>query len=435
MAMNRAYVRIFAAMLALLMDRLTIMCVATMRVHGGLRAAPIVLGASPTIDSDASTLEGDAVNCSMGFESSSSLLLLTSSGFGSWANYSFVPEPKLIRAFRELVLRLPDAAWDGDGAAIKQKAVGRGMTSLDVMGLREPDLYEGLNVVVIEDACFLKNSFWNEADKDFDIPGDVGINYLTTNMKTSVELVRQFFDEGLDSGWCANHSSKEPGSFVSLGFERHRIHHISLWDQLADTELKEAVFQVRVGAEAPAWVHDAKANRGGAAAVALAQLLRSADVLVVNGGSVDFIKYVLTKFAVDVMEPAVVSAREGSLVYFGESAGSMVASADIGLTIEGPPHIFEKLLHINTTGIGLSGRCAIRPHDYGRLWDLSSATYGVMKGIHVVRLADQEALRCIGTACHMVGTTGKEDLGPGDPNLARLVDALLTVDHRGAYAR
>merc|ERR1711920_947769 len=119
----------------------------------------------------------------------SSLLLLTSSGLGAYATGgdSVVPDLNTMNAFRDLVLQLPDSAWDVDGAAKKKAAQDQDISVIAARNFTEPDLYSGLTVVVLEDPCFLKDSFWNEANPDFN--RSIGINYMTTRMHTDVDLV------------------------------------------------------------------------------------------------------------------------------------------------------------------------------------------------------------------------------------------------------
>jgi len=234
----------------------------------------------------------------------------------------------------------------------------------------------------------------------------------------------------LDGGWCVNFSSKSPGYLGGLGFDGDKIHHVSIWDQLANDASKEALFNlVTRGSE-----HDHSANGKldvtTKEAAAMLSLLGTADILIVNGGDPDFAKLVLVHFASVVLQPAIQKIKAGHMVYLGESAGSMVGAADIGLTYESNPNVFKKLLGEDTRGLKLAGNCAIRPHDSGlsgSKYDLASSVYGQLKDLKVARLSNGEGLQCSGTACRVVGGDGQLGAsifkGPSDPYLQRLTDA------------
>jgi len=369
----------------------------------------------------------ERVDCSMALPADNGLLLLTSSGLGTWGpDNTLTADDNMMNAFRDLILQLPDVAWEVDGAAKKQEASGRSAEWLAEHRFKEPELYAGLEVVIIDDACFLKDSFWNEANPDFNISSGIGTNYLKSNMTTSVDLVRPFFGDMLDGGWCVDFSAQEPGYLGGLGFDLQRVHHISLWDRLAGDSLKRDVFEIQVNNAAPEGVSEAKADRQSAEGLALLDLLSAADIIIVNGGNPDFVKYVLKQFAHEIMAAAIGKLHAGSLVYMGESAGSMVGSADVGLTYENTPNLYDKLLQADTSGLALAGNCAIRPHDHGEIWDLASAVYGKLKSLNVVRLPNGDGLRCMKAQCEVVGLTGKPGpsvfTGPHDPHLARLAD-------------
>merc|ERR1712151_1437818 len=205
-----------------------------------------------------------------------------------------------MNAFRDLVLQLPDSAWDVDGAAKKKAAQDQDISVIAARNFTEPDLYSGLTVVVLEDTCFLKDSFWNEANPDFN--RSIGINYMTTRMHTDVDLVRPFFGEGLDDGWCVNYSSKTPGYLGGLGFDSNQIHHVSLWDQIANNTLKEAVFNLTYRGLPKPSIANIKAKVTRKKAVAMMNLLSAADILIVNGGNPDFAKFVFMHFASKILK-------------------------------------------------------------------------------------------------------------------------------------
>jgi len=373
----------------------------------------------------------ESVNCSL--DDSSSLLLLTSSGLGAYAGDSLVPDWNTMNAFRDLVLQLPDSAWDADGAVKKGTAQKEDISRIAARNFTEPGLYSGLTVVVLEDTCFLKESFWNELDPNFDL--SIGINYQTTRMRTPVDLIRPFFGKGLDDGWCVNYSSTSPGYLGSLGFDSDKIHHVSLFDQLASNAVKEAVLNLSVQGLAPnsSTISEVEVTRTDAAD--MLSLLGAADVMIVNGGSPDFAKFVFMHFASAVLQPAIHKIKAGRMIYLGQSAGAMIGAADIGLTYASPnPNIFKMLLSKDSRGLRLAGNCAIRPHDTGlsaSRYDLASAVYGKLKGLNVARLSNGEGLKCIGTTCRVVGGDGQLGdsvfEGQSDPHLERLTDAFQST--------
>lgn len=344
-------------------------------------------------------------------------------------NSNGLPNNELRFAFRELVLELPDIAWEEGGPARKYSAKNHDLGVLAKRGFHEPDLYHGLTTVVLEDPCFLKEAFWNSTHPDFHARG--GVNAKTTYMTTRNALVREFFGKGLDGAWCVNSTSSLHGGLGTLGLDRDRIHHVSLFDRLAGDDLKRMVFELQTRTlpldktfqtALRRLLKGHLQNRPQPLADCLA-LLESADILVVNGGNPDFVNFVLREFAIAFTERMVARVRNGSLVYLGRSAGAMVGSADAGVTFEPSPNLLAALLHKDTKGLGLVGRCAIRPH-FKLLWDLTSNTYGLMKNLTVLRLPDGEGLQCFNLTCRILGATshlGESTFaGPDDVRLLRL---------------
>jgi len=165
----------------------------------------------------------------------------------------------------------------------------------------------------------------------------------------------------------------------------------------------------------------------GPAAEEFKALLQEADILLVNGGNPDLGSYALEVFGAPLAAKILAKVRAGSLVYVGRSAGSMLASADEGLTFEPNPLLMDLLLSNRTAGLGLAGACAIRPH-YTQLWDQASRFYERASGLVVVRLPNNESLQCQGMRCAVVGQTShmgpSSFRGQGDPALTRLFSAL-----------
>merc|ERR1719229_1419424 len=97
-------------------------------------------------------------------------------------------------------------------------------------------LYSKLNVVVIDDPCFLKESFW----KDSDPSGQgLGLNYILANVNNTTPRDIAPYAGRLDQGWCVNFKSDKPGYLLSFGFDPDRIHHVNIFDALATQDFKE----------------------------------------------------------------------------------------------------------------------------------------------------------------------------------------------------
>lgn len=367
---------------------------------------------------------GEAIDCELQADDQK-LLLLTSNGFGSHnAANQMVQAAGVILAFRSLVLQLPDDAWDdGRGAERKLTARSRSRTELEARNFNEPDLYAALDVVLMEDSCFLKESFWNEANSNFQDPD--ALTYKEFEMKTNSSFVKPYF-RGLDQGWCSNQALRKPGFMAGLGFEESRVHHISMFDRLADESLKASILRMVAEGSTEGFRQGQKADFNSAEASQILQLLRRADVMFSNGGNPDFVTYIYAHYAKNILRTTMTRISSGQVIYIGRSAGSMVAGTDIGLTHEPKPPLLETLLNWDMTGLSLAGRCNIRPHFHPK-WDLMSSVYGQLKNVTVVRISDGESLRCLRGLCTMQGVTSRQApsmfTNRSDPQLIRLVDA------------
>eukprot|EP00933_Yihiella_yeosuensis_P023460 TRINITY_DN18270_c0_g5_i1.p1 TRINITY_DN18270_c0_g5~~TRINITY_DN18270_c0_g5_i1.p1 ORF type:complete len:482 (+),score=51.78 TRINITY_DN18270_c0_g5_i1:61-1506(+) len=365
---------------------------------------------------------------------SSSLTLMTSTGLGTWASdgISLAPSEGMLRSFRELVLQLPDEAWESDGSKRKDDAHKRDISKLKQQSFREPALYDGLKVVILEDACFLKASFWDAKNKNFNISSGISLNYLQAGFKTPSSLVQPYLDRGFgfDDGWCVNFASDKPGYLENLGFRAEFVEHLSLFDELATDSMKRTVFGLITAgnSESLSILSHSKILHESGKLDAVVDKLRSADIIIANGGNPDFSKYVFLDFAGELLKPVIDKVQAGSVIYMGQSAGSMVGSADMGLTIEPRPAIFKLLDKEDTRGLSLVGCCAIRPHTPldSKLYDIVAAVYGKLKGVKVIRIHNGDGLQCIKGFCKVVGNTGLPKSvfdGPYDPHLERLVEA------------
>lgn len=384
-------------------------------------------GADPSFKEDSGNvphLKGEDVECGMEADDNQ-LLLFLSSGFGVWQSGNHMLQVKnLVLALRELVLQLPDDAWESDGAHRKHLAHQKTLQELEATDFKEPELYSGLKMVILEDTCFLKESLWNRRDPNFNLTGNISLTYENAEMRTNVSLVEPFFGKGLDSSWCVNQAVNMSGFVGGLGFDDDAISHLSIFDQLADDELKTTLFEVATGGS-NASLKDRTADLTIGRAAAVLETLRSADIIFADGGNPDFGNYVYGHFARHLLAPTLRRLANGAAVFIGQSAGSMDASADSGLTYEPTPALLDQLLDGDSTGLGLAGRCAIRPH-FNPTWDLVSNMYSREKNLTVVRIQNGDALQCSRGRCQMLGLTSAQApsvfTGPTDPHLWRLMD-------------
>lgn len=405
------------------------------------------------------------------------------------------------RAFRELVVRLPDAAWPTEDMGRVKKSSSRAqdaagqMVDLAQVGLREPFLYEGLTAVVVWDSCYLKESFWNAANPDFGRHGNfvkmsqtlqgrtLRSEQLNALPRTKPQQARgddgdaQGTWAGLEEGVCEDFT---PWLTEDLGFEPARVHRVSLFDRLASADLIRLVFEIqksdeerpnttrvqdvqrevrRVQEQIAQELHEPQSE-----AARLSALFGEADVVALNGGNPDFLKFVLMELVKPITEVWKHQVATGRTVFLGRSAGSsgcrmleqrplltaactaaplhrlrdehaclgprmraprrapsacaVVGGRDISLTKEPNPLLLEYLMPDTGAlhqGLGLAGECTIRPH-YEPSWDVAVALAarqlevfrGTPSGVKVVRVPDDEALQCIGTACKMVGEQSQE---------------------------
>jgi len=306
---------------------------------------------------DCKLAEGNATN---------TLALLVSDGFSN---------NDLKHAFRQLVLQLPSAAWDGgSGDGQRQEALARNVADLAANNFSEPALYKGLTALLISDACYLKRfekDPWPcESFKSTFL--DLGFEATKVSEVDLFEVV------------VANLDHTEAQTYANIqGDFRKLLNSSSTDDNFPDISgLKSYVAQQ--GAWQP-----------------LVELFESVDVIAVSGGSPDFLKFAMS-LSPYVKEYVAKAVGEGRIVYTGRSAGAMVAGVDSALTTEMMPRLWEHL-GITRHGLGLAGSCAIRPHYNAHTWDKASEVYEQTLDINVVRMPNGEGLMCKGMDCKMVG--------------------------------
>lgn len=334
----------------------------------------------------------DAVSCGAAPQS---LLLLTSSGFTNG---------DLALALRDLVLKLPDKAWaDNDGQTRKSRARRR---TPDFAAYSEPDLYSGLDVLMIDDPCLLKESFWNPKHAVFGRPAV--LNYLKVgNLSWGLDIVRPFLGQDLlEGGWCTDMSYAEEGGMGKFGFESSRFKHLSLFAS-APKNFFEALVKLR----SAKWPLESKPHREATGRLLSRRiqadvqgLLDSADVILINGGSPDLADYILRVFAAPALAQMSEKVESGQAVFIGRSAGSMVASASMGTTsFEAQPTRVTELLG-GARGLGFAPGCALRPH-FSDAWVQPAALFEASSGKVVARVTNDQALKCQDGCCTVVGAS------------------------------
>jgi hypothetical protein len=281
----------------------------------------------------------------------------------------------LRNAFRQLVLQLPSAAWEGDsGATQKKEASARNVAKLAAKNFREPSLYKGLSALLISDACYLKR-----------------------------------FEK--DPWPCESYKS----TLLNLGFEAANVKEVDLFEVItANLDHREAQEYAHINDDLRKLLDptNAKGKLANMASLRsyvarkgawkpLVELFNSVDVIGVSGGSPDFLEFAMS-ISPFVKEHIRKEVGEGRIVYTGRSAGAMVAGVDSALTTEMIPRLWEHL-GVNRHGLGLVGSCAIRPHYNAKTWDKASEIYEEGLDINVVRMPNGEGLMCKGKECKMVG--------------------------------
>lgn len=366
-------------------------------------------------------------NCSMDpSRDGKSLVMLTSNALAN---------PPLKLVFRKMVLELPDSAWPRDGAAIKALAKARPEAIVEAADFMEPALYKGLKVMIIEDAAFLKASMWDDNNSNFSVSS--GVNYRKCYFRTPATLVKDATEgfQGMDTGWSCDYAAAEAtcGGMGSLGFTPQDFTHVSIFDMCASNEEKAAAFKLQSRGKVPAARLNPVTSESSCGGKFL-DMLEDQDIIAVQGGNPDWLKFVFMEFAPSLLSKVVQRVRDGSLIYLGRNAGAMIAGADIGMTYKPNPIILESLLNNDTKGLNLAGVCAICP-DYGDngLWDYLSSLYEDMTigSLDVVRVPNNEALCCMKGACHIYGLKAAEGMASLERDSAGIDAARLEDAIRG----
>lgn len=335
-------------------------------------------------------------------------------------------EKDTFHALRQLVLNLPNSAWinsDGTanpslGAAKKAAALQRNPATLAAQSVPfyEPDLYSHIKAVVLRDACFFKQfeqnpypcedfrsvlvsigfdankvigtSIFDDLNAGDDLPGagvsNSGWPAISSTMATTkTALMNTLNTLGLASGSSASAISSIKADLLSYRntyYTNNNAPYKNYWSQLL--------------------------NGGGSYQAHVAPT----SLIAVCGGDPDIVNFMITTFLPEVTNAIQTKVADGSMIYMGRSAGAMCGSKDVALTTEPMPSLTDNLLGCessgtmkNTEGLGLAGKCVIRPHYSKAKWDIPSEIYERAKGVNVVRIPNGEGMMCLGTNCKMVG--------------------------------
>eukprot|EP00931_Biecheleriopsis_adriatica_P087635 TRINITY_DN62067_c0_g1_i1.p1 TRINITY_DN62067_c0_g1~~TRINITY_DN62067_c0_g1_i1.p1 ORF type:complete len:543 (+),score=105.86 TRINITY_DN62067_c0_g1_i1:88-1716(+) len=348
-----------------------------------------------------SCVTAEEVDCRIDANAGQALALLVSDGLSC---------NDLRYAFRDLVLQLPDSAWDGsDGAKRKEEAAARSSTELLDADFKEPELYKGLTAVSISDACYLKQFEKDPWPCESFKPALLQFGFEAAKVK-EVSLFSHF-KAHLDND--AREEVKDLKSDLLKIWESTRSS-----SKAATGGVNKSVFK-----DFAAYVQKEDLRQ------TVDELLESVDVVVVSGGSPDFLTYAM--MLCDYLKERLrTRVRDGKTIFMGRSAGAMIGGKDSELTTEMLPKMWETL-GISRHGLGIAGDCTIRPHYTKTTWDRASAMYEQILGVQVVRVPNGEGLLCSGKDCKMVGMRHLVEWSSNKSAPPKItVDEQNTVPHR-----
>lgn len=266
-----------------------------------------------------------------------------------------------------------------------------------------------LKVLLLEDAGLLKSSFWDSQDPNFG--QKQGLNYEKINsrigLKIGVEKVKEWTKgfQGLDGGWTADHAVDET---LSRLFAREAFSYHSIFDSCASEEQAQALFELQAQHVVPKVAMTLEAEHP--CVHEFRKVLDQVGIILANGGNPDLLGFVLRRFAPEIGRMISERVRAGRLLYMGRSAGAMAGSADFAYTYQPMPMLEEVLLHGDTSGLALAGRCSLRPHYGNQLWNIPARALAKARGQVGVLTPNSVGLACDQGECFMVGP--KPQQGP-----------------------
>jgi len=318
----------------------------------------------------------EPVNCRLGEKDKKSLVFLSSTALET---------PEAMSTFKDMVVKLPT-----------------------VRSNPGEKMYSGVKVLLLEDAAFLKQSFWDNQVASFENPRAMNYRKIAAGcLNFDAEDVKSWTGgfRGLDGGWAYDNAGAD--GLGQVGLDPSAFTKVSIFGMCASKEQAKSLFHLQTRNLHPNV--SMTVIPGSPCLGALTKLIEESSILFANGGNPDMYGFVLKKFAPELGELIAKRVREGSLFYMGRSAGAMTASRDFGLTYEPNPALTTVLLGRNTTGLSLAGECALRPHIHDHLWDIPAKVYARATGETVVLAANGEGLFCNQGCCGMTGKTKLTD--------------------------
>jgi len=338
-------------------------------------------------------------NCRLVLSGKKPLVALASSG---------LEDPDAKEAFRSLVRALPTKDY-ADG---------------------KQNLFAGLKVLILDDAAFLSDSFWNPLNADFANPD--ALTYVKSGMLTSPEDVSEFTDgySGLDPGWITDvECAGSCGGVGDFGFDIGAFARVSAFDICATMEQKKALFQLQVRGVLP------QVDMTVAGSDCIKQfraMLEEASILIASSGNPDLLGFVYKIFAPSLGEEIVARVNSGSLTFLGLGAAAMAFGHNFAATASPRPSL-QKLLKGSMDGLKLAGQCAVIPgwDEEKRLWDITSSLFeDAINAVDMIGLPDGAVLLCKAQTCEIRGSARSRPEraldGPDTPGAhrGRLVDVM-----------
>lgn len=304
-------------------------------------------------------------------------------------------------------------------------------------------LTEKLKIMVIEDGCLLKKTFWGRAAPNLEGNNNpYGLSHRWLNYSvyaqntyawaTQNEAALAAYADGIDEsafgalqhwdpGWCVDWRS-DWGLPVQmpeiLGEAKATFTSVSMFLELAPDgtphaankgakpesaevfDLKGAVLQPKADMGKRRLTDEELQPDQRKQALFLEELANT-DMVILNGGNPDFMSFALRTVGARVLAAMRDKLASGQLFWLSQGAGSMVTAADIGLSYESHPFILQNLMPVyETKGLEMVGQCAIRPHFHEwEFWHFVIPPYATLKNLNVLGMTDDSALECQGARC------------------------------------